>query len=64
MRDSLDREEGVSVEPERVLKGQRGEPSGMNRFQQLAAQSRGSPTPSGKKEDIEMSIIHKRKLDR
>lgn len=51
--------EGVSTEPERVLRGQRGEPKGLNRFQQLAAQSRGSPP--GKKEDVEMSLIRKRK---
>ena len=56
--ESLD-EEGVSLEPQRVLKGQRAEPSGLNRFQQLAAQSR--ETGAGRKEDVEMSVIQKRK---
>ena len=59
--ESLPEGEGVSVEPERVLKGKRGEPSGLNRFQQLAAQSRGSPTGTGRKEEVEMSVISKRK---
>ena len=45
------------MEPERVLKGQRGEPSGMNRFQQLAALAKNS---DGRKEDVEMNLLTRR----